>query len=140
NAATSRPGAVSGGNVGTRQSSSAAVDRGQSPVVAELSTLTGAFPQPHAHVEPKAEQDTLIERPAVPEMPRETARWCAETAVLVSEALRGKYYTASQRTNQVSKAQQMFRNFKSITRLQFEAVFGDWVKWWKDHGMGIFTL
>lgn len=108
---------------------------------AQLSTLTVDKPrQDSAKVEPKAKQDALIQRPSQPEMPLQTARWCAETAVLVSEALRGKYYTEQQRTNQVNAARRMFKDFKSITRAQFEEIFTDWAKWWRDHDKGFFTL
>jgi hypothetical protein len=107
---------------------------------AQLSTLQASYPQARAKLAPATEQDVFIARPAVPEMPLQSARWCSETALLVSEALRGKYYTDSQRKNQQNSATRMFRDFKCITRPQFEEIFADWAAWWREHDKGFFTL
>jgi hypothetical protein len=109
----------------------------------ERGYMQAALVAPNEQVSAKVEkpaQEALIERPAVPEMPLQTARWCAETALLVSEALRAKYYTPSQRANQTNAARRMFRDFPAITRAAFEEIFADWARWWRDHDKGYFTL
>jgi len=82
----------------------------------------------------------LIVEPGPLVLPAESAKWCAKTAVSLSEVLRGKRYTADQEKNQLRAAQKMFTLFPDLTRAQFEPAFVDWAKWWKDNGKGIFTL
>lgn len=79
--------------------------------------------------------------PGPPEMPGPEAPWPnVNTAVLISEVLRGKRYTPLQRTNQENAAKRMLHDFKDMSRQQFEDIFRDWCIWWREHGMGIFTL
>lgn len=73
-------------------------------------------------------------------MPGSDAPWNAGTAVIVSEVLRNKRYTPMQRDNQINASKRMMRDFKDMTRSQFEEVFVDWAKWWHEHDKGFFTL
>lgn len=73
-------------------------------------------------------------------MPASDAPWNASTAVIVSEVLRDKRYTPMQRDNQINTAKRMVKAFPDMTRAQFETVFADWAKWWREHDKGFFTL
>src|SRR5262249_9748139 len=89
---------------------------------------------------PSSEQTSYSHKPEVsaevpeqPELPEVTsgppcipdaaAKWCAKTAVALSEFLRGKRYTSDQQPNQLRAAQKMFKTFPDLTRAQFDAAF-----------------
>jgi len=97
-------------------------------------TLTGVSQQESARVEPKAEQDVLIERPAVPEMPLQSARWCAETLVQIVEAKNQKYYRKTTREKQIKAAQRILREDPELTRERFVLAYDERNDdWWSDH-------
>ena len=45
-----------------------------------------------------------------------------------------------QRANQENSAKRMLKDFPEMTRAQFEEIFADWAKWWREHDKGYFTI
>ena len=107
--------------------------------------LMAAPTKPAARKEPRATKAEQMGLPLQVElgplvMPDASAAWNVRTVVLISEVLRQKRYTPMQRANQENSAKRMLKDFPEMTRAQFEEIFADWAKWWREHDKGYFTI
>jgi hypothetical protein len=90
-------------------------------------------PEQPSNATKEVSQPSLIEKPAKPEMPPASMKWCAEKMVQITEFELGKYYPESRRGKQKDAAQKIMKLDAQVTEQQYIDGYRKLKKWWNDH-------